>query len=106
MRHSAEREDRECERRQRHTRLCDQHDAAAIERIGHRAAGDREKDDWHQPDEADHAECDRPLFGRHEQRDVPEQRRNLHVRAGERNELARPEQAEVPVLKRDERRLR
>ncbi len=57
-------------------------------------------------DETDHAERDGALSGRRQKRDVPEDRRRLHIGAGERDELSRPEEAEVPVLKRDERGLR
>ena len=94
------------DRREGHAGLRDEHHAAAVGRVGERAARDRKEDDRHQPDEADHAERERPLVGGHEQRDVPQQRGRLHVRAGERDEQPDPEQAEVPVLKRDERGLR
>ena len=44
------------------------------------------------------------LSGRHQHRDVPQHRRGLHEGAGERDQQADPEQAEVAVAEGDEHR--
>ena len=84
----------------RHQRLRDQHQLAAVEDVGRDAAHQREEDDRQHPHEADHAERQRAAIVGHEQRDVPENRGRLHQAAGKRNQQADPEQTEVPVAER------
>ena len=75
---------------------------APVPRVGDDAADHREDDDRHDADQADQAERQPLAFRRHEQRHVPQQRRVLHHRAGERDEQPDPDQPEVAVLERDE----
>jgi hypothetical protein len=97
---------RQRQRRHRHARLCDEHDATAIRRVRECPARNGEENNRHQTNEADHAERDRALVGWHEQRHVPQQGGRLHGGTRERNEQPQPEQPEVSVLKRHERGLR
>ena len=75
-----------------------QHQLAPIECVGRHAADEREHDDRHDAHQADHAEREGAAVVRHQQRHVPQDRRRLHVAAGERNEEADPEKAEVSML--------
>ena len=54
--------------------------------------------------QADHPERQRLPARRGQERDVPEDGRGLHHRAGHRHELTEPQEPEVPVPQRDERR--
>ena len=85
--------------------LRDEHETAPVERVGDDAPDEREDDDRHDLDEADEPERETFLVGRSEERDVPQDRGRLHHRAGERNELADPEEPEVAMLERGEREL-
>ena len=82
--------------------LGDEHQPPPIVRIGHDAGEHREGDDRHDPHEPDHAERQPLAIRRRQQRDMPQQRRVLHVRAGEREQEPDPEQAEVAMLERDQ----
>ena len=83
--------------------LCvDDHHPAPVVDVGRHPADQREHDDRHDPDEADEAERQAPLAGFDQQRHVPQDARRLHHRAGERHDLAEPEQAEVAVLQGEE----
>jgi hypothetical protein len=85
------------ERDNRGARLREEHQPAAVPHIGDDPAEHRERDDGHDANEADQAECQRLPFRRHEQRHVPQQRGVLHHRPGQGHEQAKPEQTEVAV---------
>ena len=89
---------------QHHHDLGDEHEPPAIDGVRHHAAPEPEHENRADPREADQAERQRLPARWGEERDVPEDRRPLHHRARHRHELAQPEQAEVPVAQRDERR--
>ena len=104
IRHVRRRHQRQRRGDQHHHHLGDQHEPPAIDGVRHHAAPEPEHENRADPRETDQTERQRLPARRGEERDVPEDRRPLHHRARHRHELAQPEQAEVPVAQRDERR--
>ena len=103
-RHGRRRHQGERRRGQHHHHLGDEHEPPAVDGVRHHAAPEPEHEDRADPRETDQAERQRLPARRGEERDVPEDRRPLHHRARHRHELAQPQQPEVPVAQRDERR--
>ncbi len=83
----------------RHQRLRDHHQPAAVERVGRHAADQRKEENRADAHEPDQPECERAAIVGNEQRHVPEHGRRLHEAAGEGQQQAPPEQAEVTVSK-------
>ena len=102
---AGERERREGDGHERCGHLRHHHQAAPVERVGDDAAQQREHHDRPDANQADDAEREASPIRGHEQRHMPQDRRLLHHRAGERNQLSEPEQAEVAMLKGDEHPL-
>jgi hypothetical protein len=94
----AEGELREQERDAAGKRVRDQQDASTVHRISDHAADHRKRDNREDAYQADEPERERLPLGRHQQRHVPEQRRVLHHRSGEREQQPNPQQPEVPML--------
>ena len=90
---------RQRQRARRHQRLRDEHQAPAIERVGDDAAAEREQDDGDDPEQADQAQRQRRAG---QLVDLIRHRHRLHLRAGERDELAEEEQTEVARAQRGE----
>ena len=105
-RHAAKRNRPERERDHRRRDLREEHQPPPVPRVGDDAADHREDDDREDADQADEAEREPFPLRRDEQRDVPQQRRVLHHRAGEGDEQTDPDQPVVAVLQRDERLAR
>ena len=90
-----------------HAGLRDEHHAASIPRVGERAAAMEKKMIGIERDEPDHARARaRARCGGTSSDTCHSSAAVCMFDAGERDELPRPEQAEVAVLKRDEGRLR
>ena len=90
-------QDGERGRQRRHHRLGDQHQLPPVVDVGGHAAHQREEHDRNDPHQPDQPERQRAAVVRHEQRDVPQDRGRLHQAAGERDQQAEPEQAEVAM---------
>ena len=91
---TGEGEERQSQGDQGHHALGDEQDPAAVGNVGEGATDEREDDDRQDAGQPDAAQGD-GLVG--EGADVPEERPDLHLAAGERDQQAEPEQAVFAV---------